>query len=358
MSESKISTLMSLSLMAAPLSALAMPTPATIDQSKTSSWRTSLRKMHHQLAAVPLLEPERLYIGALEERWTFPSDHLPIGVSMTDSNSSFRVVSWNVLNSAYMRWIYEDEQGLAKSNLTKENFSIKDNGLTLREQHVIDSLRMMVDSSDFPSNMICLQECSAVFIQELELQLPSHMKIVRSSDTPVKNQNIILYDANLFGLIEKNLHTQVFASEPNRPLMEVVLEKNGVRYRIFNAHLRCDISLPQRFELAQFVSSRQSKDEITLVLGDLNVSQTQMKEALASTDNPNAFLPFSPYRTTVSPDLESKTIDHIFIDSGETLLKIRENSPNEILEGLQELVDLLNNGKTVQRSADPIDINL
>lgn len=332
---------MGLSLITTPLSTLPTPPSASITQPETSSWRTSLRKMHHQLAAVPQLVPERLYVGALEERWTFSSDHLPIGVSITDSNSSFRMISWNVLNTAYMHWIYEGEQGLARSNLTKENFPIKDNGFTLREQHVIDSLFMMVDSSDSSSNVICLQECSEIFIQELELQLPPHMKIVRSSENAVKNQNIVLYDANQFGLIEKNLHTQVFESEPNRPLMEVILEKNGVRYRIFNAHLRCDLSLPQRFELAEFVSSRKSKDEVTVVLGDLNVSQSHMKEALGSADL-NGFLPFSPYRTTVSPDLESKTIDHIFIDSGEKILKIRENSPNEVLEELQDMVDLLN----------------
>jgi len=294
--------------------------------------------MQGYLASIPVLE--RIYVGALQERWQFPSDHLPIGVSVTDANSSFRVVSWNVLNSAYMKWIYDNSQGLAESSLTKEDIPIKENGLTLREQHAIDSLLFMIE---FSSNIICLQECSERFIHELQLQLPFHMKIVRSSDAAVKNQNIVLYDGLLFELIEKNLHAGVFTSEPSRPLMEVVLESQGIRTRIFNAHLRCDALMPQRFELAHFVSSRKKKEEITVVLGDLNVDQKEMKEAFAPHDSSHGFLSFSPYKTTVSPELESKTIDHIFIDSGDNILKMRENLPNEMLVGMQDIVDLLNN---------------
>ena len=180
--------------------------------------------------------------------------------------------------------------------------------------------------------------------QELELQLPPHMKVVRSSDTAVKNQNLILYDARLFGFVEKTLHINAFPSEPNRPLMEVLLEKNGVRYRIFNAHLRCDSAKLQRFELAQFIHSRKQKAEVTLALGDLNVDQAQMEEAFQGNES---FLSFSPYKTTVSPELHAKTIDHIFIDLGVNSLTVRETSANELLEGLQNLVDLLSSEDTI-----------
>lgn len=278
---------------------------------------------------------ERAFVGELQEKWQFPSDHLPIGVSIAQGKDSFSVVSWNVLNSEYMHWIRNNDQGLGRSALTKEDIPVKENGFTLREQHVLDALLEMIQSS---KQIICLQECSERFIQELKNQLPPSMKILCSSDNPVRNQNIVLYDEKLFGFVEKNLHRDAFPSDPGRPLMEVVLEKDGVRYRIFNAHLRCDSASAQRNELAQFVGKRQVEGEVTLVLGDLNVDQTQMAASFAALSRP--FIPFSPYKTTVSPELCSKAIDHIFIDAGGHPLQIRALEANQLLQDLEKSVKL------------------
>lgn len=300
------------------------------------------------LALSSSIDSERIFIGELQENWNFPSDHLPIGIFLEDANHQFQVISWNVLNSAYMKWIYENSQGLARSELTKNDFVIKDNGLTLREQLVINSLLKMLA---LPSPLICLQECSELFIQELVSQLPPHIKIIRSSEAAVKNQNIALYDANLFKFVEKTLHSNVFSLEPNRPLMEFILEKQGIRFRIFNAHLRCDPSNPQCFDLAAFVYKQKQKEEIAIVLGDLNVDQSLMIEAFvksaAQSNLESTFLPFSPYKTTVSPELESKSIDHIFLDFGMHLLTVRAAAPDELLEELQQKVDLLSNKEFV-----------
>ena len=290
-----------------------------------------------QFSEVRLHDPlEPVYVGELQERWMFPSDHLPIGITL---NNSCRIVTWNVLNSAYMSWISNNSQGFARSILTQEDVAIKENGFTLREHHVIDCLLEMVRSTEFPEHLICLQECSEVFIQELRSRLPDPMNIIRSSDSPVKNQNIVLYDARMFGFVEKTLHANVFASEPGRPLMEVVLEKDGIPFRIFNAHLRCDRTQPQRFELTAFIHGRKKEGEVVIALGDINFSQAQMAEAFAAQSN--SFHAFSPYKTTVSPERNSKAIDHIFIDSGGHSLDIKALTPNEALQNLQISVDLL-----------------
>jgi endonuclease/exonuclease/phosphatase family metal-dependent hydrolase len=307
-----------------------------------TSFLSILSLLASQIAAFPP-PSSTTYVGELQERWQFPSDHLPIGIFLQDANSSFRILSWNVLNTAYIKWIDENSQGLARSGITQENIPIKENGFTVREQHVIDSLLNMAQAPHCPNNILCLQECSERFIQELSRQLPSHIKIIRSSDAATKNQNIVLYNATAFDFVEKNLHSRAFPSEPSRPLMEVVLEKQGIRYRIFNAHLRCESSSTQKFELAQFVYAQKHPEEVTIALGDLNTHRAQMEEAFASQRRePNSFLSFSPYKTTVSPELHSKTIDHIFLDPGPHSLTIREVSPNELLDGLQDLVDLLN----------------
>jgi thioredoxin reductase (NADPH) len=277
---------------------------------------------------------EKVFVGELQEKWTLPSDHLPIGISVSDGKDPFTVVSWNVLNSEYMHWIYKNGQGLGHSILIEEDTPIHPDGFTLREQHVIDALLQMIHSS---KHLLCLQECSERFIQELKKQLPPSIKLLRSSEEPTKNQNVILYDEQKFQCIEKTLHTDAFLSEPGRPLMEAVLEKEGIRYRIFNAHLRCDSAKSQRFELAQFVRKRQSPSDVTLILGDLNVEQAQMAEALASP----GMIPFSPYKTTVSPELHSKAIDHIFIDTASHRIQAEALEADGLLPGLQKSVELL-----------------
>lgn len=290
-------------------------------------------------------EPDRIYVGELQEKWKLPSDHLPIGIFLDDTKDQTLLISWNVLNSAYIKLIYENSQGLSRSALTRDDFAIKENGLTLREQLVIQSLLKMIQLPNGSSRLICLQECSELFIQELRSQLPSYINVIRSSETAVKNQNILLYDATVFALVEKTLQQQVFSRDPQRPLMEIVLEKQSVRYRIFNAHLRCDSPNPQSFDLANFIHDRKQNEEITILLGDLNMDQKFMIQALeevaAQHNEKNGFLPFSPYKTSVSPELQSKAIDHIFLDPGIQTFTIREADANELLEEMEQIVRLL-----------------
>lgn len=279
---------------------------------------------------------ERVYVGELQEQWRQPSDHLPIAVTVDEGSFRYSITSWNVLNSAYLHWIYDNSQGLARSAITQDDIKIKENGLTLRESHVIEALLQMIRTPQ----IISLQECSEHFIQELSEQLPEHILIIRSSESSVKNQNIVLYDARFFRFASKMLHMNVFQSEPARPLMEVVLQRNGKRIRIYNAHLRCDPSMLQSVDLAKHVSREKKQGEIVIVLGDLNVDQEQMWEAF-ELQQENAFQGFTPYRTTVSPELEAKAIDHIFIDTGDNQLLLTPNTPDSVLKGLQGSVDLL-----------------
>src|SRR5579859_7614015 len=91
-------------------------------------------------AFTPLSLPsdvDRVYVGELQESWDFPSDHLPIGVFLGDGEDETLLISWNVLNSAYLKLIYENSQGLSRSALTRDDFAIKETGLTLREQLTI-----------------------------------------------------------------------------------------------------------------------------------------------------------------------------------------------------------------------------
>ncbi len=111
MSDQKISALLALSLLSLPISIPAgtpsynhvKETSSSAAISSTSSQRASLRRMKHQLAVQPMLQPMGTYVGELQEKWQFPSDHLPIGMTFED----LHFASWNVLDAEYMSWVTE-----------------------------------------------------------------------------------------------------------------------------------------------------------------------------------------------------------------------------------------------------------
>ena len=78
--------------------------------------------MKHQLAAAPQFQAMGTYVGELQEKWQFPSDHLPIGMTFED----LHIASWNVLDAKYMDWVMEkDSQGLKRSMIGEEHVYIE-----------------------------------------------------------------------------------------------------------------------------------------------------------------------------------------------------------------------------------------
>src|SRR5262245_39874654 len=121
MSDPRISALTAFSLLVSP--AVASPDPEAKKAIHTPSSRTSGRHMLYRLSAAPMLEPKGTYVGKLQEKWQFPSDHLPIGMTMDGLN----IASWNVLDASFMRWMTEkDSQGLKHSMIVDEHIYIGD----------------------------------------------------------------------------------------------------------------------------------------------------------------------------------------------------------------------------------------
>lgn len=283
---------------------------------------------------------EKVYVGELHEKWQFPSDHLPIGATVGD----FDIVSWNVLNKIYMSWVYNNSQGLSNSLLTQEDIIIKENGLTLRDQHVISSILEMINHESNPKSVLSLQECGEPFLQELQALLPENFKILLSSNSAI-NQDIIIYDQTKFNLLEKNIDFNAYPCDSGRPIMNVLLEKDGIKYRFFNAHVPGNPNLPGRYEFADYVFNHKQDDEVTIALGDLNFEPKEMDHAFEVAASAylkdNHFQRLSPYRTNVGLDFCSKAIDHIFIDTGIYSIPIQENQPNEVLKDLEKTTPLL-----------------
>ena len=272
-------------------------------------------------------------VGELQKKWQFPSDHLPIGVTV----DGLHIASWNVMNTLYYRWVKNNSQGLRDSMLKDENSVVKGK-LTRREQHTIEMIIDMVNHKEFPRSLICSQECGQFFIDELKDQLPKRMDIVFSSKHPCKNQNIVIYDSDVLEF-DKAASKTVFPfpnSDSKREAMDLVFHRGEKTYHVINVHVPGNPNLPGINDLATYLGRVHREGETTVCLGDMNFNEIEVKEAFDQTLSGYSLI--SPYPTNVDPHLFSKCIDHFFIKGADS---IKENDPSSLFPNLAEMVSLL-----------------
>jgi hypothetical protein len=287
---------------------------------------------------------KRIFVGELHEKWQFPSDHLPVGVRVED----MEIVSWNVLNTAFMEWVIEkDTQGLNRSLISDMNISIKPDGLTARDQYIIQLIGTNLNGN---KGIFALQECGFPFLEHLEKSLPQNWKMVRTTNNAAKDQDVILYNSSLLTYRPDHSETSYnsYPSAPGRSLMNASFERNDQKekiIRIFNAHIPGDPALPARQEFANYVFKHYSSNETTIALGDNNFEHHEMFDAFRNA----GFLEFAlhtPWYSNIDPlTKESKGIDHIFVKGASS----QDLSPNEVLgteSHLKETLELLKQGIT------------
>ncbi len=279
-------------------------------------------------------------VGKMSEKWQFPSDHLPIGVEI---DGEFEVISWNVMNNCFMPWVKkEDSQGLNGSLLTELDIVVDESGLTKRDLLVVDMLKTMLKKPS--SGLISLQECGEPFLQALQEALPQNWHIARSFESPVKDQEVVLYNDS-YVLFEKNLSETPLDAYPSllgRQLSQAVFRKlqDGKLIRLFNAHIPGSPDIPGPEEFANYIKRFFSKKDILIAVGDCNFERERMIEAfekagLLDERYPEEVL-HSPWRTNIhpiksSPDFSpgpggySKGIDHaLILHAKSRTLKIEE----------------------------------
>lgn len=359
MSDQKISVLLALSLIASPIAGAASTSSYTnptktvsiVGSSQTTSQRSATRRMQYQLASVPLLQAMGTYVGELQQKWQFPSDHLPIG--MTFDNLHF--VSWNVLDSKYMSWVTEkNSQGLSRSMIVDEHVYIGDSKLTVRDKHIVDLIFQMISHPTMPRSILSLQECGQPFIEELRSRLPDYFEII------LHHGDAVLVDRRFFEVIEQSEISGIFKDNPLRTFQDITLRRleNGQLLRFVNLHLPGDPTKPTRFEFAQYLANTFDPDLTTLAMGDMNFNELEMSDAMtqAFVDN-SPFDLYSPYCTNISPYVfTSKAIDHFLVYSPNQSPVIL-SAPEEIIPGLDSIAALLQ-GRMVlfvpEQAIDPI----
>ncbi len=337
-------SLLSIALLSTPVA----PARASLPESRTealgfrgvSSERASMRRMRYQLAAAPTLQPMGgHYVGLLHEKWRFPSDHLPIGMTF----DGLRIFSWNVLDAEYIDWVFRDSQGLNGSLITDEHVYFENSKLTVRDRHVVDKILEQL-SSGYSRDVLSLQECSEAFLAELRARLPSDFELVSSYG------EAIVFDKRRLELITAKSVAGIFADQPERTIQELALRRvdDGQTLRLINVHLPGDPDKPARVEFAQYLQRTFNADVTTIAMGDMNFNELEMKDALSKAFQTPPFSIYTPYCTNISPrTFVSKAIDHFIVYDANDTDSVILNTPVELMPELPAIVGLLEGREVV-----------
>jgi hypothetical protein len=334
MSVQKISALLSLFLITSPIALTAtLDRPAT---NITTSSRTASRKMGALLAQAPKIEPMGIYVGELQERWQFPSDHLPIGMTL----DGLHITSFNVLDADYMSWVTEkDSQGLKRSMIADEHVKINDSGLTVRDRHIVQLILQMINHPTHPRSLLSLQETNDPFLSELRANLPPLFEIISNDG------NAVVVDKNRFEILEATAVVGILSGD-ERSFQDISLRRKDTQevIRLINAHLPGDPMGPARYEFAQYLAQTYRAEGSTIAMGDMNFNELEMHDAMDRAFQQSPFKIYTPYCTNIGTKngpapLVSKAIDHFIVSSPS---KVQIHSAEEVLIGLTATHQLIN----------------
>lgn len=271
-----------------------------------------------ELCAIEHGSTAHYYVGELGEKWQFPSDHLPVGLSVGD----IHLALWNTLNTRYLYHIHANHQGLKGSLITTANIPEDAHSkLTMREEAVIDLVLGMVHHAVFPRSLIALQEVGNEVYEELRNRLPEKMAFVTAFPDDLANGDIFIYDTDRFD--EISLVSGCFQICPRNTYLTLTLKekKTGEIYRFMQSHVPGGpvASGSARKEWAEDLLINFDPNAVNIVMGDMNRSPDFFLKDLkdAAEDFELEKHPFQnlwvPYPTHIDTYKRATWIDNFFI---------------------------------------------
>lgn len=289
-------------------------------------------------------EHNPFYIGELGEKWQFPSDHLPRGMSVGNLHIAF----WNILNKNYLHHIVENTQGLRDSSIMTDNIHVNSTStLTVRELRSIEIILGMINHPTHPRSIIGLQETHGDVLNYLKKILPSNWVVANPPGQP-HSQDLYLYDTNVFEFVTVR-GVRYTENMPKTIFTLTVREKfTGEVYRFVQSHIPGGPNSAEGSEkFANEAIKQFNSNETTILMGDMNASPTTIKDALrtAATKTglqrqPYYYLPID-YPSHMNTKLEASWIDNFFIHRPKIAGKVLPSHlPVEVHESLEPIVDL------------------
>jgi endonuclease/exonuclease/phosphatase family metal-dependent hydrolase len=246
------------------------------------------------------------FVGALHEKWKFPSDHLPIGATLP----TFRIVSWNILNEAYLRYIIEDGQGLNKSLITRLAHVRSRSGLSKREWVVYQECQEMMEGGHERS-LVGLLETSVPLLRYLKHHLPSGWRCL-APHTPF-TEDVFLYNSRRLRVLDSTVVPYGDNTTKVVFLLKVQERKSDKKYSIILTHVPG--GGPQgRTEMAHIVHSLFDPSIETVLMGDMNASPNDIAAALQQEGLPFT-IAATTYPTHVNTLKQASWIDSFFVYS-------------------------------------------
>lgn len=301
----------------------------------------------HKLVAMEHGSTVHYSVGELGEKWQFPSDHLPVGVSIGDVH----VALWNTLNTRYLYHIHANHQGLKGSLITTANVP-RDlySKLTIREEIIVDIILEMLHHPKVPRSLLVLQEVGTEVYKELKRKLPEQMVIVTAFPDDLANGDVYVYDKSRFNYI--SLKSDSFQIRPRNTYMTLTLQDrtSGELFRFVQSHVPGGpvASAPARKEWAEDILLNFDPDAITVIMGDMNRSADffhrdlqEVAEDFGLETHPFQNL-WVPYPTHIDTYKRATWIDNFFIYTPEEVeAAIVEDQPARLCHSLSEACSIL-----------------
>jgi len=296
--------------------------------------------IHFSSAHAENQDPPPVYVGELGAKWKFPSDHLPIGAKV----DSFRICSWNVLNTLFLHHIESNSQGLKNSLILTANYPCNQgNPLTIREALTVKMILHMIHKCRYPRDIIGLQEVGDRVLAQLKKKLPSHMALLTDFHGSLLNGNgdVIIYNSRRF----KQLNFTVSTYSRKNSIMDLHLQdrKTKKKYQIINTHTPGGPTGGESLhELCLYVLTHCQVDTRSLFMGDINQFAPEIDAALEATaiefNKRNYFKHISLcYHSHINTHQTAVNIDHFYTTSK----CAKGESPKTVLKGLSCTAQLL-----------------
>jgi endonuclease/exonuclease/phosphatase family metal-dependent hydrolase len=316
---------------------------AESNHSRYLAKRQQFEVQYQQNISVLLTDKVPFFVGELGDQWQFPSDHLPVGMSI----NGIHFANWNILNTDYLNHIEANDQGLKYSLIMEANCPGKDPRLTRREEILLKQVMSLLQHPTQPRSVLSLQETGAAFWEVLKEQLPTNYKTVTAFPDDLAHGDVYIYDGDLLEFEE--LQSQRYEGSVNTMMALTLKERSsGNEYRFIQSHVPGGPirSEPARKELADFVMRNYDPNKSVVIMGDMNRPPRDFLENFArkaeeySMEQPytNAWI---PYPTHINTHCEASWIDNIFFAVPEgTRVEIAKE--DTFFPALQQTIDLLN----------------
>jgi hypothetical protein len=208
---------------------------------------------------------------SLHSVWDFPSDHLPIGTKFIHSGiGSICVLSWNMLNKNYMKWIIKNQQGLNGSYITAtHDKKLKDSHLDEREFSCLELLALYVKEKSF--DFLCLQEVSNDVYKKL--QSIGDYSILKSKNE--RDLQIILYNSKRFTCLDFSLIE--YKGEDSKCIIrgkfKLASSKNIDEFMVTCTHVPFKDPIP----ITDLMVKEKCGTTPSIVCGDFNKDREELK---------------------------------------------------------------------------------